>query len=110
MSAQKVDAVVSEIVREVAELPNRNSPEGQPEMMLVTSEELAAIVKGQLSAVGELIEAVMMLETCPHIDLGDQVYTVREAEGLGWDGPAVKQWSDGVEKLRAAMSRIEVSR
>lgn len=31
-----------------------------------------------------------------HIDLGDQIYVVREREGLGWDGPSVKKWSDAI--------------
>ena len=32
----------------------------------------------------------------PHIDLGDQIYKVRESEGEGWDGQHVKAWSDAV--------------
>ena len=32
----------------------------------------------------------------PHINLGDQIYNVRESEGEGWDGPHVKAWSDAV--------------
>lgn len=36
--------VIADIVRDVAELPDRTSPEGQPDMMLVTAEELASIL------------------------------------------------------------------
>lgn len=31
-----------------------------------------------------------------HLDLGDLVYYVRDREGLGWDGPAVKSWGVAV--------------
>lgn len=40
--------IAEEIVREVAELPDRTSPEDQPEMMLVTADELKAIVIANL--------------------------------------------------------------
>lgn len=40
---------ISDIVREVAELPDRTSPDDQPEMMLVTAAELTAILAGHLS-------------------------------------------------------------
>lgn len=36
------------IIRDVAELPDRTSPEDQPEMMLVTAEELRAILEAHL--------------------------------------------------------------
>lgn len=38
------------IVRDVAEIPDRCSPDDQPEMMLVTSDELTAIVLRRLAA------------------------------------------------------------
>lgn len=37
-----------DVVQEVAELPDRNSPDDQPDMMLVTHEELALIINGNL--------------------------------------------------------------
>lgn len=40
---------VDEIIRAVAELPDRNSPEGQPELMLVTGDELRAIIEAALN-------------------------------------------------------------
>jgi hypothetical protein len=41
------DGQVDRIIRDVAELPDRTSPEDQPEMMLVTAAELAAILKSK---------------------------------------------------------------
>lgn len=40
------------------------------------------------------------LMTNPHLNLGDRVYDVREREGLGWEGPSVKAWSDAVSDAR----------
>lgn len=42
-----------------------------------------------------------------HLDLGDLVYEVREREGRGWDGPAVKAWSDAVVEARQIASNVE---
>lgn len=55
----------------------------------------------------ELVIAVKMLTTCPDINLGDLVYKVRECEGKGWDGPSVKQWSNGVGAVDKAMKKAE---
>ncbi|MCO5355117.1 hypothetical protein [Acidovorax kalamii] len=44
------EAMVREICRAVAELPDRNSPEDWPEAMLVTHEELADILRASLAA------------------------------------------------------------
>lgn len=44
--------VIDLIVRDVAEIPDRNSPEGQPEMMLVTDAELRAIIEKRLGPDG----------------------------------------------------------
>jgi hypothetical protein len=43
------EAMVSEIVREVAELPDRDSPEDWPEAMLVTAAELTEILTAALA-------------------------------------------------------------
>lgn len=40
----KIEAWANDIIREVAELPDRNSPEGRPEMMLVSADELRNII------------------------------------------------------------------
>lgn len=36
--------------------------------------------------------------------LGDYVYDIREDEGLGWDGPRVKAWSDGCALATRALA------
>lgn len=46
----RAGAIAALIVRDVAELPDRNSPEGWPEAMLVTADELASIVTRHLPA------------------------------------------------------------
>lgn len=46
LAAQQAQAVdITQIIRDVAELPDRNSPEDQPELMLVSAEELRAIIE-----------------------------------------------------------------
>lgn len=40
-----IEEIVCHICNGVAELPDRNSPEGQPEMMLVTHEELEMLIR-----------------------------------------------------------------
>lgn len=41
---QEVNEWINAVIRDVAELPDRNSPEDAPEMMLVTEDELRAIL------------------------------------------------------------------
>ena len=48
-AAQQGDNIAVRVCRSVAELPDRDSPEGWPEAMLVTHEELHAIVLGALN-------------------------------------------------------------
>lgn len=48
MSRKQAEFHAVAIVQEVAELGDRTSPEGMPEMMLVSGEELLAIIVGQL--------------------------------------------------------------
>jgi hypothetical protein len=51
------------------------------------------------------LEAVLTaLMTNPHLDLGDCVYTIREREGDGWDGPAVAAWGDAVSAAKKALN------
>ena len=45
----RIDNIAARVCRSVAELPDRDSPEGWPEAMLVTHEELHAIVLGALN-------------------------------------------------------------
>lgn len=44
-----IPALVSGVIREVAELGDRTSPEDRPDMMLVTADELSAILASALS-------------------------------------------------------------
>lgn len=48
--AHDLAPVIDEIIRAVAELPNRTSPEDNPDMMLVTVEELWDILTSRLDA------------------------------------------------------------
>lgn len=43
------DQFVNAVIRDVAELPDRTSPDGEPDMMLVTAEELKTILCTRLS-------------------------------------------------------------
>jgi hypothetical protein len=40
----------------------------------------------------------------PQINLGDLTYQVREAEGLGWEGPATLAWSEAVAEAEAILA------
>ena len=60
------------IVRDVAELPDRSSPEGQPEIMLVTAAELDRIVTDRVAEVAqaggvteEMIDRAARAWCCP---------------------------------------------
>jgi hypothetical protein len=55
----------------------------------------------------DAFEALHLLATNPHLDLGDLVYTVREKELKGWDGPAVTQWGTAVAKVIDVMKRAK---
>lgn len=55
----------------------------------------------------ESISALKGLFANPHLNLGDQVYVVRESELQGWDGPAVTQWSEAVAAANAVMNKHE---
>lgn len=56
-----VEVIASDVCQAVAELGDRNSPEGQPAMLLVTSEELHEIVMEALNA------AMQPLQEVPHV-------------------------------------------
>lgn len=45
-----VERIIERVTRDVAELPDRTSPEDAPLMMLVTGEELEAIIRAALTA------------------------------------------------------------
>lgn len=54
-----------------------------------------------------LLGALSALLNAEHVSLGDLVYEIREREGQGWDGPAVKAWSDAVTEAKAAVTEAE---
>lgn len=60
-----------------------------------------------MSAESEALAVLRALMTNPHIDLGDQIYVVREHEGQGWDGPAVQAWSDAVTAAEDLLRRAD---
>lgn len=60
-----------------------------------------------MSLESDAIAALRALMTNPHINLGDQVYEVREREGQGWDGPSVKAWSDAVAAAGDVLKRAD---
>ena len=43
------DQFVNSVLNDVAELPDRTSPDDEPDMMLVTAEELGRIIRERLS-------------------------------------------------------------
>jgi hypothetical protein len=51
MSAMS-DKFISDVIRDIAELPDKTSPEDQPEMMLVSTAELRAILINNFQRVG----------------------------------------------------------
>jgi hypothetical protein len=44
--------------------------------------------------------------TQEHLDLGDLVYVVRDREGQGWEGPAVKAWSEAMIAAFAFLTEV----
>lgn len=53
------------------------------------------------------LDILRALMTNPHIALADQIYEVREREGQGWDGPAVKAWGDAVTKATEILKQTD---
>lgn len=59
-----------------------------------------------IASAPRMYAALMALTTAKHIDLGDLVYHVREHEGEGWDGPAVKEWSAAVTEVTSILKEL----
>jgi len=45
-----IDDIIASVLRDVAELPDRSSPDGKPDMMLVTGAELREILIEHLAS------------------------------------------------------------
>lgn len=45
----------------------------------------------------------LLRELDSQLNLGDLTYAVREKEGAGWEGPAVKAWARTVERVRTIL-------
>lgn len=54
-----------------------------------------------------LLSAIKGLMDYEYIDLGVLVYTVREREGLGWEGPWVQEWRKALTEVNAAIKEAE---
>ncbi len=71
-------------------------------------EEKRRIAAFEPGGLVERMEATLRaLSSNPHLDLGDLVYKVREAEGEGWEGPSVKAWSEAVTGARALLAELD---
>lgn len=59
------------------------------------------------AAAPEMLAALKAITSNPYLHLGDLVYNIRDRELKGWEGPAVKAWSDAVMKVNAAILKAE---
>lgn len=60
-----------------------------------------------MNAGQKAVAALRALSKVDHFCLEDHIYTVREREGQGWDGPAVKAFSDACMLVRDALKQAE---
>jgi hypothetical protein len=65
MTTASAELLACLIVRDVAELPDRTSPEDQPDMMLVTADELRSIVCAALTRVPPAADAYVLMPRVP---------------------------------------------
>jgi hypothetical protein len=56
LKVSNVDSWIDSIVRDVSEIPDRNSPDDNPDMMLVTEKELRDIISDHCIEIGLEIE------------------------------------------------------
>jgi hypothetical protein len=49
MTEDQIKRIIERVLQDVCELPDRTSPDDQPEMMLVTGEELETILENALT-------------------------------------------------------------
>lgn len=51
-------------------------------------------------------ELLAALRTLDEESIGDFVYTIREREGLGWDGPRVVAWSHAAQTIKKVVAEV----
>lgn len=56
---------------------------------------------GTYKALAEAEALKVLRELFDIFPLGDAIYTVRECEGKGWDGPLVTRWAAAVARAEA---------
>lgn len=103
------DDIAREIVRAVAELPDRTSPDTQPEMMFVSSEELHGIVtdvllrrwpKGEKTSILDGIAEALESRGYAHMTNGDSIGKLIDAQeqeiatAVQAEREAIAQWHD----------------
>ena len=54
-----------------------------------------------------LLAALRGLSMNPYLSLADKIYDIRETEGKGWEGSAVRAWSDAVAQTAALLKELE---
>ena len=59
---------------------------------------------GTYKALAEAESLKVLRELFDIWSLGDTIYTVRECEGKGWDGPLVTRWSAAVARAEALIA------
>jgi hypothetical protein len=60
-----------------------------------------------IAAAPDMLAALEAITSNPHIYLGDLVYKVREEECQGWEGDAVRQWSEAVTAVSEAIKKAK---
>ena len=63
--------------------------------------------KPLIAAAPDMLAALEAITSNPHINLGDLVYQVRERECQGWEGDAVRQWSEAVTSVLEAIRKAK---
>lgn len=63
------------------------------------------IVEIDIDAALEVLRDLM--QVC---DLGDFIYSIRDQEGLGWNGPLVTKWNDAVMRAKELLKKDEGNR
>lgn len=78
---------------------------GIGDMEVIEGEDLA---NARLIATApDMLAALEAITSNPHLDLGDLVYQVRERECQGWEGDAVRQWSEAVTSVKEAIRKAK---